>query len=337
MLTGAQAVQRSRTNVPGLLFAAIVASIGFAINHQWANVSPLTASLVLGAILGNAGFIPAVADNGLRFASRSILRLGIIVLGLQLSFSEVAHLGGKGFIAVIAVVVITFFGTQFIAKLLGVSPGLGLLTATGYSICGVSAVSAMTGAVDGDEEDATYAIALVTMFGSIAIFALPILGHFFNMGNTRFGMWAGSSVHDVAQVVATATAYSKDSLSGAVIVKLTRVVLLAPLVAFYAYRHRRGNTQVANAPKTSPLPMFIVLFLVAVCIRTTGVLPTRVLADFKNFEKTCLALALVGLGAGVRIAKLRVLGARPILLGVCSWGLVLFTSYFTIRLIPLNL
>jgi len=337
MLSGAQILEKSRAYLPGLLIAGMSVAIGFLVNHQWANVSPLTASLVLGAILGNAGLIPTVADAGLRFASRSILRLGIIVLGFQLSLREVAHLGGKGFIAVIAVVVITFFGTQFIAKLLGISPGLGLLTATGYSICGVSAVSAMTGAVDGDEEDATYAIALVTMFGSIAIFVLPILGHLFNMGNTRFGMWAGSSVHDVAQVVATATAYSKDSLSGAVIVKLTRVVLLAPLVAFYAYKHRRGAAQAPDAPRTSPLPLFIVLFLVAVCVRTTGVFSTRVLADFKNFEKICLALALVGLGAGVRISKLRVLGARPILLGVCAWGLVLFTSFFTIRLIPLNL
>lgn len=337
MLSGAERIQRSRSYLPGLMLASAAVSVGFLINRQWANVSPLTASLVLGALLGNLGLVPSVCEPGLRFSSRSLLRLGIIVLGFQLSFSEVAHLGGKGFIAVIAVVVITFFGTQFIAKLLGVSPGLGLLTATGYSICGVSAVSAMTGAVDGDEEDATYAIALVTMFGSIAIFALPVLGHFFNMGNTRFGMWAGSSVHDVAQVVATATAYSKDSLSGAVIVKLTRVVLLAPLVAFYAYRHRRGVAQAPDAPRTSPLPMFIVLFLVAVCIRTTDVLSSRALADFKNFEKLCLALALVGLGAGVRISKLRVLGARPILLGVLSWALVLFTSFFTIRLIPLNL
>ena len=195
----------------------------------------------------------------------------------------------------------------------------------------------MTGAVDGDEEDATYAIALVTMFGSLAIFVLPVLGHFFNMGDIRFGMWAGSSVHDVAQVVATGTAYSKDSLSSAVIVKLTRVVLLAPLVAFYAYHHRRAVAQAPEAPRTSPLPLFIILFLVAVCIRTTGYLSTNTLADFKNFEKICLAMALVGLGAGVRISKLRVLGARPIILGLLSWGLVLLTSFFTIRLIPLNL
>lgn len=337
MLSAAEITSRTRSNVPGLLFAGMGVALGFVVHSQWSNVSPLTASLVIGAIAGNSGLVPHVADNGLKFSSRSILRLGIIVLGLQLSFGEVARLGGKGFIAVIAVVVITFFGTQFIARAIGVSPGLGLLTATGFSICGVSAVSAMTGAVDGDEEDATYAIALVTMFGSIAIFALPVLGHFFDMGNVRFGMWSGSSVHDVAQVVATATAYSKDSLSGAVIVKLTRVVLLAPLVAFYAYKHRRAVPAAPDAPRTSPLPMFIVLFLVAVCVRTTGVLNADTLSAFKTFEKVCLALALVGLGAGVRVSKLRVLGTKPILLGVLSWGLVMFTSFFTIRLIPLNL
>lgn len=199
---------RARTLVPGVLFSAVAVFCGFNINWLWSSISPLTASLLIGAVLGNIGVIPAQCDEGLKFASRHILRAGIVLLGLQLSFNEVAKLGSRGFVAVIAVVAITFFGTQFFARLLNVSPGLGLLTATGYSICGVSAVSAMVGAVDGDEEDATYAIALVTLFGSISIFALPALGHLFNMGNVRFGMWAGSSVHDVAQVVAGATAYS---------------------------------------------------------------------------------------------------------------------------------
>jgi uncharacterized integral membrane protein (TIGR00698 family) len=266
------------------------------------------------------------------------------LLGFQLSFSEVAHLGSRGFLAVIAVVTVTFFGTQYIARLLGVSPGLGLLTATGYSICGVSAISAMTGAIDGDEEDATYAIALVTLFGSISIFVLPALGHLMNMTNVRFGMWAGSSVHDVAQVVATATAYSPHALAPAVIVKLTRVVLLAPLVAIYGYRH--SQTQKHEIPHEHPhtgsqrvslLPMFIVLFLVAVSIRTTGALSSDLLTSLKQIEKTFLALALVGLGAGVNIKKLRLLGSRPIILGVCSWALVLATSVITIRLIPINL
>jgi uncharacterized integral membrane protein (TIGR00698 family) len=160
------------------------------------------------------------------------------------------------------------------------------------------------------------------------------------MGNVRFGMWAGSSVHDVAQVVAGATAYSPQSLSPAVIVKLTRVVLLAPLVAIMAYRHshisqRKAETR--STAKVSPLPMFIVLFLLAVAVRTTGVLSDDIITNSKHIEKTLLAMALVGLGAGVNIKKLRLLGMRPLMLGVFSWVLVIATSYFTIRLIPLDL
>ena len=157
-------------------------------------------------------------------------------------------------------------------------------------------------------------------------------------------MWAGSSVHDVAQVVASATAYSPKSLAPAVIVKLTRVVLLAPLVAIYGYRHSQTQKHEiphehphSGAQRVSLLPMFIVLFLVAVSIRTTGALSSDLLTTVKHIEKTFLAIALVGLGAGVNIEKLRLLGSRPIILGVCSWALVLATSVITIRLIPINL
>lgn len=330
--------------VPGLVFAGIAVACGFAVSTHWASVSPLTVSLVLGAIVGNLGLIPHSFDSGLKFASKYILRAGIVLLGFQLSFSEVAHLGSRGFLAVIAVVLITFFGTQYIARLLGVSPGLGLLTATGYSICGVSAISAMTGAIDGDEEDATYAIALVTLFGSISIFVLPVLGHLMNMGDVRFGMWAGSSVHDVAQVIATSTTYSSHSLAPAVIVKLTRVVLLAPLVATYGYRHSRTQKHAephehphVGSQRLSPLPLFIILFLLTVSIRTTGAISLDALSNIKQTEKVCLGLALVGLGAGVNVKKLARLGARPILLGLSSWILVLVTSVITIRLIPLHL
>ena len=329
-----------RLHLPGLALAGVAVALGFAANSQLSSLSALTVALLIGAVLGNLHLIPAVCDAGLTFASRRLLRAGIVLLGLQLSLREVAHLGGKGFVAVIAVVIITFFGTQFIAQWLGVSPGLGLLTATGYSICGVSAISAMTGAVEGDEEDATYAIALVTMFGSICIFALPILGHLFDMGNVRFGLWAGSSVHDVAQVVATSDAYSSESLKGAVIVKLSRVILLAPLVACFAYQYRRANNRItttgAKVVKTSPLPLFIILFLAMVCVRTTGYFSDNALEQFKNLEKIFLAMALVGLGAGVNIKKLRVLGSRPLLLGLFSWLLVMGTSLATIRLIPLD-
>lgn len=337
----APALARSMPSMtPGLAVAGVSMALGFAANQLVSEISPLTASLVIGVLLGNFGLLPSSTDAGLKFAARQLLRAGIVLLGLQLSLREVANLGGKGFFAVIAVVLVTFIGTQLIAHWLQVSPGLGLLTATGFSICGVSAVSAMTGAVEGDEEDATYAIALVTLFGSVSIFVLPLLGHLFGMGEVRFGLWAGSAVHDVAQVVATSTAYSPESLNGAVIVKLTRVLLLAPLVAVYAYRHRRARSQTTthnSSQRVSPLPLFIVLFIAMVCVRTTDVLSDDFLSTAKTIEKVLLALALVGLGSGVRFAKLRILGSRPLLLGVLSWVLVMTISLATIRLIPLDL
>lgn len=322
-------------HLPGFVVAGVAALIGFAISWQWTSISPLTASLLVGVALGNAAQLPTRCDVGLKFSAREILRTGIVLLGLQLSFRQVADLGGRGIIAVIIVATTTFFGTQFIARRLGVSPGLGLLTATGYSICGVSAISAMVGATDGTEEDATYAIALVTIFGSISIFVLPVLGHFFQLGDVRFGMWAGSAVHDVAQVVATSTAYSHESLSPAVVVKLTRVLLLAPIVATVAfmYRHRQIATSKTTSP--APLPLFIVLFLAMVAIRSTGTLSDGTLSFFQHLEKICLALALVGLGAGVRFRKIRALGPRPVVLGVLSWLLVMTIGFVSVHLIEI--
>jgi uncharacterized membrane protein YadS len=140
-------------------------------------------------------------------------------------------------------------------------------------------------------------------------------------------------------VVATATTYSQESLKGAVVVKLTRVLLLAPLVAYYAYNHQRRSVRgdsSSGGQRVSPLPMFIILFIAMACLRSTNVFSADALSFFKNLEKILLALALVGLGSGVHFAKLRVLGSRPLMLGIFSWVLVMGTSLATIRLIPLD-
>lgn len=321
--------------VPGLAYTGVVVLIGFATSWRWTEVSPLTVSLLIGVAIANVGLIPSACDAGLKFASKHVLRAGIVLLGLQLSFDEVVHLGGRGLLAVVCVVTVTFFGTQAIARALGVTPGLGLLTATGFSICGVSAISAMVGAVDGDEEDATYAIALVTLFGSVSILALPFVGHLFDAGNVRFGMWSGAAVHDVAQVVATATAYAPASLAPAIIVKLTRVLFLAPLVTTVALRHRR--TSPGTGRGVSPLPLFIVLFIAMVAVRSTGFLSDGIISTSRHVEKVALAVALVGLGSGVRVAKLRILGARPLVLGVASWILVMGASSVAMHFVPLDI
>lgn len=322
------------TLVPGLAAAIAVVSVSFFASWRVTNVSALTIALVAGVLAANLGLLTAGCDPGLRFAARHVLRAGIVLLGLQLSFEQVSRLGVKGVLAVAVVVALTFFGTQLLARALGVDRGLGLLTATGFSICGVSAVSAMVGAVDGKEEDATYAIALVTLFGSASIAVLPLIGQIVGAGDARFGMWSGAAVHDVAQVVATASAYSPAALAPAVLIKLTRVLMLAPVVTAAALRHRRGSAD--PVARVSPLPAFIVLFLVMVGVRSTGVLPDGAIEVAKGVERVMLATALFGLGTSVRLSTLRGLGGRPLLLGVAAWILVMTASSVAIRFVPID-
>ena len=297
-------------------------------------VSPLVVAVLFGAVAANVGFVRAPMRPGLKWSARHVLRAGIVLVGLRLSLREVAHLGPRALAAVVVVVIATFFGTQWLGKRLGLSPGLSLLVATGFSICGASAIAATEPFADATEAEVAYAIALVTMCGSLAIAVLPATASLLNLSDAHFGAWVGASVHDVGQVVAAASTRNAVALKSAVVVKLTRVALLAPLLAgvAFAYRRRRaGDAQVAPAdmkpaPLPPALPLFVALFLVAAAVRTIGFIPDLWLARIKNLETLLMGMGLVGLGAGVSLAKLRAVGRRPLVLGLLSWVLVAAVS-----------
>lgn len=313
----------------GLLFALVGSLAGMVLHEAVDWISPLVVAVLFGALAANVGLVRAPMRVGLRWSARHVLRAGIVLVGLRLSLREVAHLGPRALAAVVVVVVATFFGTQWLGKRLGLSPGLSLLVATGYSICGASAIAATEPFADATEEEVAYSIALVTMCGTLAIALLPAAASLMHMSDARFGAWVGASVHDVGQVVATASTRNAGALKAAVIVKLTRVALLAPLLAgvSFAYRRRHANDEHAGDTASLPLlPMFIVLFLVAVAVRTTGVISDLWLARVKNVETLLMGMGLVGLGAGVSLAKLRAVGRRPLALGLLSWLLVAVVS-----------
>ena len=314
-----------RQDLPGLGLVALIATVAFAVESVIKTntpivLSPLVVAVVLGGLISNLGLIPERCRSGLRFAARSLLRLGIVLLGLQLSFSQVRELGAPGLLLVAFVVAITFIGTQWLGKKLGLSHGLSLLVATGFSICGASAIAAMRPVSDADDDDMAYAIALVTICGTMAIFLLPAFAGVIGFSGAQFGSWVGASVHDVAQTVATASTGNQEAQHAAIVVKLTRVMLLAPMVAGVSFARRRTT---ANATKLPPLvPLFVVGFLIAISLNSYFDIPKVVLSDAKWIEKSLLASTLVGLGAGVDARKLRSIGARPLVLGLISWLLI---------------
>lgn len=241
---------------------------------------------------------------------------------------QLRELGLAGLAVVVGTVAVTFVGTQLLGRLLGISPARSLLIATGFSICGASAVAAMSQVTDADEDDTAVAIALVTLCGSVAIVLLPALRGPLGLNPSEFGRWVGASVHDVGQTVATANRVD-GALTSAVVVKLSRVVLLAPLVAAVSLAQRRtGRLRPPASSSRAPIvPLFVVGFLAAIALSSTGVLPGGVLAAAKDFQQVLLVAALVGLGTTIYLPKLRRTGGRGLVLALASWLLVGATAY----------
>lgn len=298
---------------------AVALGVGaIALGRVLEPVSALIIALILGFGVGNLVGHELGLGPGFQFVARHLLRAAVVLLGARLSFGDLAAIGGPGLAVVAVTVVATFFGAQLLGRLLGVSRDLSLLIGTGYAICGVSAVAAMNGVVAAEDEEVTYAIGLVTMAGSLSILALPLIAQWLGMEPTAFGSWVGGAVHDVAQTVAAASAAPPPALEAAIVVKLTRVALLAPLVVAVAISRRR----VGSTTRQPPLPLFVLGFLALVAMQSAGLLSAAVTELIRSVEVTAFTIALVGVGGGVDISRLRSLGGRPLRLGLLAWVLV---------------
>jgi uncharacterized integral membrane protein (TIGR00698 family) len=319
-----------RALLPGL--ALVVAGVALAAGVH-ALLPPLgmaTAAVALGVVSANSRAMTLAMRPGLQISSRRVLRIGVALLGLQLGITEVLALGAPTLLIVVAVVAVTFVGTRWLGRLLGLSPGAALLIATGTAVCGASAIAAMDGVTEEREEDVANALAMVTVFGSIAIVLLPWLRQPLGLTPHAFGMWVGASVHEVAQVVATATPVP-GAVAIATVVKLARIVTLAPLIAVMSVMRRRQGAP-AGTQRPPIVPLFVVGFLVLVAVRTMGVLPTAVLDGVKTLDGYLLAAGLFALGTGVRLSTMRQTGVRATVLGLLAWLLALTTAYVGVRL-----
>nr|WP_263254203.1 putative sulfate exporter family transporter [Saccharopolyspora rosea] len=313
--------------------AAIAVSMAFS--GLVPAVNSLTVAVVLGIVVGNVPRFPESTRPGMAWAMKKLLRSGVVLLGLQLAVGQVLGLGMGTVVAVLLVVAVTFLGTLLLGRMLGVSRGLGMMVATGFSICGASAIAAMESVVDRDDEDVATGVAMVTVFGSIAMLVLPGVCAGLGLSADETGRIAGGSVHEVAQVVAAASPAGAAAVAVAVVVKLSRVVLLAPMVTIVSLVERRRRAAAAAATGARPpiIPLFVVGFLVAVAVRSSGVLPEAVLGGAKQLTTVLLTGALFALGTSVRVKSLLRNGPKAFVLGAGSTllaAVVTFASMLTL-------
>ena len=324
-----------RERMPGLAVAASAALVAWLVHLAVPAVPILTAAVALGILVGQVPALqPALAGRlapGLQLAARRLLRIGIVLLGLKLSLVDIAGLGWITILTTIAVVVLTFAGTIGLGRALGLPGHQPVLVASGFAICGASAIGAMAATVRARDEEQAVPVALVTLCGTLAIAVLPALWHPLGLSATGFGHWVGAGVHDVGQVVATAQLAGPAALAVAVVVKLTRVLMLAPMVAITAAVERRRAIEPAG-PRPPIVPLFIAGFLAAVLLNSFAPLPEWLLTGADVVQTALLATALFALGASIRVVELVHTGWRALVVGLTSWVLVAALAYGAVLL-----
>ncbi|MFF4989971.1 YeiH family protein [Streptosporangium saharense] len=295
--------------LPGLALTALAVAVSQWVGRALPGVSAAVVAVVLGVALGSLTRLPAVLGAGLRFASRRLLRLAIVVLGLQVALPEVLALGWRPLALVAVSTGCAFVLTRWIGPRIGVSPRRSLLIATGVSVCGAAAIAAMHEVADSDDDDVAGAVGVVVLYGSAALVVLPVLARFAGLSPYQLGLWAGASVHEVAQVAAVGAAAGAGVLACAVVVKLARVALLAPMVALTSLTLRRSGGR-----RPPLVPLFVLGFLAAVAVRSLGVVPDTVVEVVPQVTSLSLAAALFALGTGVDLRALA-RGGRSLALG----------------------
>lgn len=324
--------------LPGLALSAGLGWLAIWLaEYDWvqaAGLSGLSLAIVLGMLVGNLGYarIAAQAGPGVGFSKQNLLRLGIVLYGLRLTVQDVVHVGAAGVLIDAVVVCGTFtlavwLGTRW----LGLERSTAMLIGAGSSICGAAAVLAAEPVVKGRAEEVAVAVATVVVFGTIATFLYPALyalnqhAGWLAGGERAFGIYIGSTVHEVAQVVAAGNAIGAEATDTAVIVKMVRVMMLAPfLLALSAWlaRHpdrRAGGAADLQAPRLT-VPWFAVGFVAVVAFNSLQWLPQPVTAAATTLDNHLLAMAMAALGLTTHASAIRKAGLRPLLLALLLFG-----------------
>ncbi|WP_237744970.1 YeiH family protein [Kribbella catacumbae] len=333
--------------VPGLLVVLALAAAAVPLGRLVPVIGGPVFGIVLGVLAGV--LVPALRGSwsrpGYEFASKTLLQLSIVVLGTGLSLQQVVRVGGDSLPVMLGTLAVALGGAWLFGRLLGVRGDTQTLIGVGTAICGASAIAAATAAIGAKRSSVAYALATIFTFNVVAVLAFPPLGHLLGLGPEAFGLWAGTAINDSSSVVAAGYTYSQEAGDQALVVKLTRSLMLVPIViglvilksrrsqgdhspSFHpsgeAARVKRGR--MTRLPWRRMVPFFLIGFLVAAALRSVGLVPQAWQEGLSLAGTYLITCALVAIGLSMRPGELRKAGWRPLALGALLWVSVALSS-----------
>jgi len=336
----------SKENLPhtlnGILFVALftIAAISIAnipiVKHL--GISPLIVGIIIGAVYANTlrNHLPKEWVPGILFSTKNILRFAIILYGFRITFQNILQVGLPGIVASTLVVTLTFIIGYIVGtKFLKLDRDTTILTSAGSSICGAAAVLATEPVVKAEPYKSAVAVATVVIFGTTAMFLYPFL---YKAGIIPFspkamGIYIGATVHEVAHVVGAGSAISSDVAKNAVIVKMIRVMLIAPfLIILGLFLSLKGYIKVANQKTKIAIPWFAIWFVAVAGFNSLNLLPIVIVNGINNIDTFLLTMAMTALGMETNINKFKGVGMKPIYLAAILFVWLIFGGYFIVKL-----
>jgi len=316
--------------MPGITLVGVVAILALyaaetSLARQW-GLGALTLAIAFGALLGNTLY-PRLADSGddgVDFAKSRLLRLGVILFGFSITFQQIAAVGWAGLLADVLVLGSTFALALLLGRRLGLDRHTCVLIGAGSAICGAAAVMATATTIRARADQASVAVATVVLFGTLAMVLYPLLSGALGLSETAFGLYAGSTIHEVAQVIVAGSAVGEQAAASAVITKMLRVMLLAPFLLLIG---GQANDETGERHKLAALPWFALLFIVAAGINSLGVLPAALVDAMVQLDHVLLTMAMAALGVHTRIATVRRAGLKPVWLAAALFCYLLVGGY----------
>ena len=318
--------------------------LGVAICFAVAGVSVFLEERIPGGLLGasiialfmgtiiNSFFHPKWIKPALKFTSKRILKLAIILLGASLSMGTIVSVGGQTFFVMLFTFAMCFGGGYFIRKLFGLNWKLSNLISAGTGICGGSAVAAIAPVIDADDKEIAFALSSTFLFDMVMIALYPLMGKALGMNDIAYGIWAGTSVNDTASVVASGYAFSEAAGDYATMVKLTRTIAIIPTVLVFAWigtREKKKQLQAASGQKVNIwkiVPWFICGFLALAAVNSLGLIPAAMSGTIKSASKFLMVTALAAIGLNTSLLDFKKAGLKPMFYGITIDTLVTLTA-----------
>ncbi|GAP21529.1 YeiH family protein [Leptolinea tardivitalis] len=310
----------------GISLSLALATVGYWLGKIFPIIGGAVFSILLGILLASVWKRPAFFETGIRFTSKYILQLAVILLGFEMSIGSVLVVGRQSLWVIIVTLSTSFLVVFLAGRFLKVNRTLRVLIGVGTAICGGSAIAAASSAIQAKDQDVSYSISTIFLFNVIAVFLFPPMGRLLGLSDTGFGMWAGTAINDTSSVVAASYAFSNAAGNFATIVKLTRSLMIVPITLILAIAYARINGDKNKFSFIKVFPWFVIGFLATAIVTSLGFIPAENSHFLAWIGKFLIMTAMAAIGLNTNIQKFITAGPRALSLGGITWLAVMGSS-----------